>query len=318
MIIRKEWTRPASSGQGAIFSRLWKGENPQAILAVAHGMAEHSGRYEAFGAYLAEQGFLVCMNDHAGHGKSAQVKGFFAPSQGWECVVKDIKALIDEISAEYPSLPVFLMGHSMGSFLSRSYLIRYGERLSGCVLCGTMGKNPGIKVGKALAALQKRVRGPYSKGRLIDVLAFGNYNRKIQNPVNRFAWLSTLEDVCVKYAQDEFCGFPFTASGFYDLFSGLEEVTNPQWAHDVPKNLPIFLLAGDADPVGAYGKGPRQVTKALQAAGCRDVSLKLYPGKRHELLNEANRSQVFEDIFHWLKEKQNGEGMAHGTSGSGR
>lgn len=318
MVVKKEWTRPASSGQGKIFSRLWREEQPQAILVVAHGMAEHSGRYDAFGSYLAERGFLVCMNDHAGHGKSAQVKGHFAQDQGWEFVVKDIKALLDEVSAEYPSLPLFLMGHSMGSFLSRSFLIRYGERLSGCILCGTMGKNPGVKVGKTLAALQKKVLGPQSKGRLLDLLAFGSYNKKIKNPVNHFAWLSTVEDVCVAYQEDEFCGFPFTAGGFYDLFSGLEEISSPQWARKVPKELPIFLLAGDADPVGAYGKGPRQVAEALKAAGCQDVSLKLYEGKRHELLNESNRSQVFEDIYHWLKEKQASKGASHGTSGNGK
>ena len=158
-------------------------------------------------------------------------------------------------------------------------------------------------LGKALAGLQKKVLGPRSRGKLIDKLAFGSYNKRIENPVNQFAWLSTVEQVCREYAADEFCGFEFTAAGYYDLFSGLQEVNSPKWAQEVPKNLPVFLLAGDADPVGNYGKGPTEVAEALKAAGCGDVSLKLYPGKRHELLNESNRQEVYADILRWLEKK---------------
>lgn len=300
---KTEWTRPASSGSGLIFPRLWTEEQPKAILGIAHGMAEHSARYASFAEFLTAHGFAVCMNDHAGHGKSAQVKGHFADENGWEFVVDDLKALLDEVSGRYPGLPVFLMGHSMGSFLSRSFLTRYGGMLQGCILCGTMGKNPALGLGKALAGLQKKVLGPRSRGKLIDKLAFGSYNKRIENPVNQFAWLSTVEQVCREYAADEFCGFEFTAAGYYDLFSGLQEVNSPKWAQEVPKNLPVFLLAGDADPVGNYGKGPTEVAEALKAAGCGDVSLKLYPGKRHELLNESNRQEVYADVLRWLEKK---------------
>lgn len=297
----KEWTRPASSGEGEIFSRSWTGEFPRAVIQLVHGMAEHSGRYDHFARFLAANGFAVCANDHAGHGMSARQQGYFAARNGWEHVVQDLNALMDEAAGEHPGLPLFLLGHSMGSFLSRSYLARYGERLSGCILCGTMGENPGIRAGKALAAMQCRLRGPKSAGRLLDKIATGSYNSRIKNPVNSAAWLSTVDQVCLDFAADAMCGFPFTASGYYDLFTGLAEITSPQWAARVPQNLPIFLVAGEEDPVGSYGEGPKQVASWLREAGVKQVSLKLYPGMRHEILNEKDKEQVYADLLGWLQ-----------------
>lgn len=300
-VTRREWTRPASSGQGEIFSRSWVGEAPKAVLVIAHGMSEHSARYDGFASFLAERGWAVYMNDHAGHGRSALVKGHFADENGWESVVKDLNALMDEGEREHPGLPLFLMGHSMGSFLSRSFLIRYGNRLSGCVLCGTMGKNPGVGPGYLLASLQCRVKGKKSRGRFIDKLAFGSYNQRIDKPVNKFAWLSANEENCRAYEADPLCGFEFTAAGYRDLFTGLREVSSPKWAQAVPKDLPIYLVAGTDDPVGNYGEGPKWVAEQLKAAGVKSVGLKLYPGMRHEILNETDREQVWNDISAWLE-----------------
>lgn len=303
MVTKKEWTRAATSGKGAIFSRLWAPETPKAVLMIAHGMAEHSARYNEFATFLAEQGWVVCMNDHAGHGKSAIVKGHFADENGWECVVSDLKALLDEVSAQYPGLPLCMMGHSMGSFLTRSYIARYGEALTACIICGTMGENPALGFAKLLAALQIKCKGPTSPGKLIDKLSTGSYYKRIQNPVNKFAWLSTTEDNCLAYAADPDCGFPFTAAGYRDLFTGLTEVNGPTWPGRVPKDLPILVVAGDQDPVGDYGKGPAQVAEKLRAAGVKDVTLKLYEGKRHELLNESNKQEVFADLAAFLTAK---------------
>lgn len=307
-IERKEWTRKASGEPGRIFSRSWKSESTpaKAVVEIAHGMAEHSARYDAFAAFLAERGYAVYMNDHAGHGRSAQINGHFADKNGWENVVSDLNALMDEAERENPGLPLFLMGHSMGSFLSRSFLTRYGQRLSGCILCGTMGQNPGVKPGKTLAELQCRLRGPRSRGKLLDKLAFGSYNKRIENPVNKFAWLSTDEDNCKAYAADKMCGFEFTAAGYRDLFTGLEEVSSPQWAAAVPKELPIYLVAGLEDPVGNYGEGPRQVADMLKSAGVKNVELTLYPEMRHELLNEIGRQKVYDDILSWLETRMEG------------
>lgn len=305
-IERKEWTRKASGEPGRIFSRSWKSEDTpaKAVVEIAHGMAEHSARYDAFAAFLAERGYAVYMNDHAGHGRSAQINGHFADKNGWENVVSDLNALMDQAAENHPGLPLFLMGHSMGSFLSRSFLTRYGTRLSGCILCGTMGKNPGVKPGKALASLQCRLRGPRSRGKFIDKLAFGSYNKRIEQPVNQFAWLSRDEDICKSYAADKMCGFEFTAAGYRDLFTGLEEISSPTWAANVPKEVPIYLIAGTEDPVGNYGEGPKQVAEQLKAAGVKNVELKLYPGMRHELLNELGKEQVYSDILAWLEKRE--------------
>ncbi len=304
-VTKKEWTRSASGGNSRIFSRSWVEDSaPQAVVVIAHGMAEHSARYDSFAVFLAEHGYAVYMNDHAGHGRSAQINGHFSDENGWENVVSDLNALMDQAAENHPGLPLFLMGHSMGSFLSRSFLTRYGTRLSGCILCGTMGKNPGVKPGKALASLQCRLRGPRSRGKFIDKLAFGSYNKRIEQPVNQFAWLSRDEDICKSYAADKMCGFEFTAAGYRDLFTGLEEISSPTWAANVPKEVPIYLIAGTEDPVGNYGEGPKQVAEQLKAAGVKNVELKLYPGMRHELLNELGKEQVYSDILVWLEKRE--------------
>ncbi len=298
----KEWFRPASSGWGMVFSRRWLNEErePKAVLVIAHGMSEHSGRYDHFARFLAEKGFAVYMNDHPGHGRSAQIKGHFADKDGWEHTVSDLNALMDQAAGNHPGLPLFLMGHSMGSFLTRCYIVRYGQRLGGCVICGTMGQIPGVPLGRALASAQCRLLGPRSSGKSIDKLVSSGYNKRIEHPVNASAWLSRDDAVCKKFQADPLCGFPFTAGGYRDLFTGLSEISSPHWPSRVPKELPILLIAGEEDPVGSYGQGPRQVTEALRRAGVRDVTLKLYPGMRHEVLNELGKETVYEDVLGWL------------------
>lgn len=296
----KEWTRPASSGEGRIFSRLWAAENPKAVLMIAHGMAEHSGRYDSFARYLAQHGWVVCMNDHAGHGQSEGTKGFFAEKNGWDCVVRDLRALLTEVQKEYPGLPVCMMGHSMGSFLTREYITRWGNELSACVLCGTMGRNPALGAGVALAKLQCSTKGPKSLGKMLDKMSTGSFYKKIPDAVNEFAWLSDNQQNCIDYKNDPHCGFLFTASAFRDMFTGVQAVTGKQWADRVPKELPIFVVAGAEDPVGNNGKGPTEVAHWLRDAGVKDVSLTLYPKMRHEILNETDREQVFRDLEIWL------------------
>lgn len=300
MVAYKEWSRKASSGEGEIFRREWMPEQPRAILQIAHGMAEHSGRYRAFAEFLAESGFVICMEDHAGHGPHAVKKGHFADKNGWECVVRDMKILMDEVAGEHPGLPLLLMGHSMGSFLSRSYIIRYGEELAGCILMGTMGPNPAVRLGRAIARVQMKVKGPRARSPLLGALSTGPYNRHIKHPVNRNAWISTDEQVARDFEADENAGFVFTTAGYYDMFSGLLEVNGKDWAGKVPRDLPIFLLAGQEDAVGNYGKGVEQVAEMLWESDHEHVTLKLYPGLRHELINEVNKEEVYRDILDWL------------------
>ena len=214
---------------------------------------------------------------------------------------------MDQTVERHPGLPVFLMGHSMGSFLTRSFITRYGQRLTGCVICGTMGKNPGVPLGKAIASAQIKLMGPRSTGSRIDKLSSAGYNKRIENPVNSSAWLSTDDSVCKAFEADPLSFFPFTAAGYRDLFAGLSEISSLDWAQKVPKDLPVLLIAGDQDPVGNYGAGPRQVADWLQAAGVRSVQLKLYPGMRHEVLNEIGKEEVYSDVLKWLEELVPGE-----------
>ncbi|MDR1445431.1 MAG: lysophospholipase [Treponema sp.] len=301
MIENKTWMRKASSGEGEIFSQLWQGSKPKAVLQIAHGMGEYSSRYKDFAAFLAGKGYAVCAEDHAGHGSHAGLKGFFAEKNGWECVLKDMKALMDEASGRYPGLPVFLLGHSMGSFLARSYITRYGEGLSGCILSGTMGPNPALGVAGLLSSVQKKLKGPRSPAYFISNLSMGSYNKRIKNPVNHCAWLSTVDQVCIDYAHDENCGFVFTAGAYYDMFNALKEIGSPSWPLQIPKDLPVYFFAGDEDPVGDYGRGVEKVYQSVKAAGVKDVSLKLYKGGRHEMLNEENREEVYRDTLEWLE-----------------
>jgi alpha-beta hydrolase superfamily lysophospholipase len=345
------WLRPASSGQGDIFSRLWlpgggaddeadcaktlslrppsrnplRNSNgfrvepgmttpfshspapaPRAIIQIAHGMAEHSARYDDFARFLTGKGFLVCMNDHAGHGAHADrtgTLGYFADSDGPEFVTQDMQSLFDAVTARdprFPSLPKFLLGHSMGSFLARKYITKYGAELAGCILSGTMGSNPALAVGKTLAAIQVKVKGPKSPGKLLSQIAFGSSNKRIENPVSGNAWLSTVDEVCRVYDDDPYCGFQFTALGFYDLFSIMQEITASGWAASVPKTLPIYIFSGGEDPVGAYGKGVEEVYDRLKKTGHEDLTLKIYPGGRHEMLNEVNHEEVYEDVLAWI------------------
>ncbi len=300
MVERKNWKRPASSGEGEIFSQMWCGDKQRAVVQIAHGMAEHSERYDHFASFLAGHGYVVCMNDHAGHGPHAEVKGHFADEDGWEHVVRDMKNLMDEVAGQHAGLPVFLMGHSMGSFLSRSYITRYNG-LDGCILSGTMGKNGALGLGKLFASIIKATRGKKHTSPFLQKLSTGGFNKRIQDPISENAWLSTVDEVVAAYDADAHCGFAFTAGGYYDLFTGMQEVTAPQWAANVPDDLPIYLFAGDEDPVGNYGEGPQMVYDALKNTGQADVQIKLYPGKRHEMINESNRDEVYQDVLDWLE-----------------
>jgi alpha-beta hydrolase superfamily lysophospholipase len=304
-VIKSEMYRPSSSGRRDVFSRVWapETESVRAIVQIAHGMAEYSWRYDEFACMLAQKGFLVCANDHLGHGNSAEPgeKGYFAPKDGYKHVVKDMKSLMDTMRMRFPQAPRFLMGHSMGSFLARYYASLYGESLQGAIFCGTSGPNKAAGAGKAIARLQMCLKGGKSQGRMLDTIAFGGYNKKIENPRSKFSWLTRDAEREDAYVKDPMCGFTFTAGGFYDLMSLLQEVSSKKWAASVPSELPILLVAGQEDPVGNYGKGVEEVHRRLKESGHQDLELKLYPGARHELLNEINRQQVMEDLLCWLE-----------------
>jgi len=291
----------------SIFVRTWANvETPRGVLQIAHGMAEHSARYEPFARICNEQGFIVVANDHRGHGQTGEksgVMGYFAARDGFERVVDDLHAIHTWTEEKYPGLPVFLMGHSMGSFLARRYLQKYGDSIDGAILMGS-GGDPGfaVRLGKFVARMQMR-KDPTKPSKLLDKMAFGTYNRNIKDARTKFDWLSRDDYEVQKYIEDPYCGIVCSSGFFYDLFTGLQTIHDPALIHHIPKAIPLLVVSGDADPVGGYGRGVAEFVGQLKKYGISNIVMKLYPGARHELLNEINKAEVVEDITKWLEER---------------
>lgn len=273
-----------------------------ALLQISHGMCEYIGRYHWFMEALCRQGFVVFGNDHIGHGESSEPEqyGFFGEKNGYQNLIADLHRMTSIVKEKYQNLPVFLLGHSMGSFVARLYLSRYGEELQGAILCGTSGPNPLAKAGALVASAAIQLKGPMWRSTQLTAMAFGSYNRNYESPRTTHDWLTRDESIVDAYLQDPKCTFLFTACGYRDLFTMLCLCNHRDWYAAVPKNLPILLISGDMDPVGDYGKGIRKVLEQLVKHGTEDASMILYPAARHELLNEQNKEEVLTHIQQWL------------------
>lgn len=280
---------------------------PRAVVQIAHGIAEHVDRYRPFMEFLADNGFVVAGNDHLGHGKSIRVpeeQGFFAEKDGWWRVVDDMDKLHDIMSNEYPELPYVLFGHSMGSFLTRTYLIKHPDKYDGVILSGTGHQSPALVLGgNAAASVMAKLNGAMGDGAKLDSLAFGTYLNKIENPRTKFDWLSRDTEQVDKYIADPLCGFVGKIGLYRDMMQGIKFITDKKNIAQMNKEKPVYFMSGDGDPVGDYGKGVERAYKAFCDAGLHDVFMRLYPGGRHEMLNETNKEQVYQDILSWLNEK---------------
>lgn len=291
-----------------IFYRQWLPEKPKSIKAVvqiAHGMAEHSLRYERFADTLTRN-HAVYANDHRGHGQTAgslENVGYFADENGWYKVVDDMHTLTRIIHKNHPGTPVFLLGHSMGSLLARNYIFLYGHDISGVILSGT-GGDPGLlgKIGYWIAEREAKTKGKKYRSPVLKKLSFGKFNKPFKPNRTEFDWLSRDDAEVDTYIADPYCGGDFTAGFYEDLLFGINIINDPRNIRQVPKDLPIYLFSGDKDPVGNNTKGVRQVFKSYQKAGIKDVTMKLYEESRHEMLNETNREEVFADVIAWLKD----------------
>lgn len=283
------------------------GDDIRCIVQIVHGMAEYVERYEEFAAFLTDRGFVVVGEDHMGHGKSVGEDGkygYFCEQDPAAVLVRDVHSLKKATAALYPGVPYVMAGHSMGSFITRNYMFHYGAAIDGAVIMGTgMQPRAVLALSRTFAAVQAMLLGPGRKGKLLDKLAFGSYNRRIENPGTPFDWLSRDGERVEQYLKDPLCGFVFTINGFETLFELISRLYRPENLKRIPKKLPVFLLSGDADPVGGYGKGVRKACISLREAGLEDVRLKLYEGGRHELLNEINRQDVMQDIYSWIEKK---------------
>ncbi len=308
-MVKEEFYFDSRDGKSRIHAVRYRPEDAgqiRCILQVVHGMAEYVERYEEFAAYLVERGFVVTGDDHLGHGKSVGEggkQGYFCERDPATVLVRDVHRLKKLTEELYPGVPYVLMGHSMGSFITRNYLCRYGTGISGAVIMGTgMQPKAVLDMARLVAGIQRLFCGSGHVSRLLDRLAFGGYGRGITDRRTAFDWLSRDRERVDRYIADPMCGFTFTVNGFGALFELVLRLYSPENLAAVPRELPVFMVSGDADPVGDYGKGVRRAYDSLVAAGLTDIRLKLYPGGRHELLNETNRSQVMQDICRWVEE----------------
>ncbi len=301
-----------SDGQKLAYN-LWMPEagiEVHGFLQIIHGMAEHSARYERFAKFLNKKGIAVFALDLRGHGKSVGpdgTKGWFAETDGWSRVADDCFEFANFITSKYAASEVFLLGHSMGSFLARTVMVRHPDFYSGVIIMGT-GADQGIvgKIGKAICRRQVRKKGSKSPGELMNKLSFGSYNKGIEDPRTPFDWLSTDRAEVDKYIKDPDCGFMCTNGFFLDLLEGIEFANSLQNADKLHRDLPLLIISGDRDPVGEMGKGVKRVYNLYRSAGIADVTLELMPGMRHEILNENGRPEVYEIILNWLEKHSTG------------
>jgi alpha-beta hydrolase superfamily lysophospholipase len=304
----EDFTFESSTGENLLHARKCIPDGtPRAVVQIEHGVADHISRYDDLMEYLANNGIVCVGDDHLGHGESIRMpeqQGFFAEEDGWEHVVRDVDILRDLTRRDYPDLPYIFFGHSMGSFVVRSYLIRHPDRYDAAILSGTGHQNKAmILAGYTAASLLTKLKGPRGDGTALNNMAFGSYCKKIDKPRTPFDWISRDEATVDKYIADPYCGFVCKVSLYRDMMEGVKFITNQLNIDKMNKEAPVYFMSGDADPVGDYGVGVERAYNAFCAAGLKDVRMKLYPGGRHEMLNEINKEDVKKDILDWINEK---------------
>ena len=296
---------PSSNGVSTLWGTCWKPERePKAVLQLVHGMTEHVGRYDEFGEAMAARGIAVIGCDQLGHGRTAASRdelGFFAEHNGAAYLVQDIRRVRRAAGRLFPNCPHTVLGHSMGSFLVRRYLTRYGREVDGAILMGT-GDYPAAVLLAALAVvdLTALVRGERCHSRLLHGLVLGNYNRRIPSARTGSDWLSRDAERVDRFVADPYCQFRFTCSAYRDFFHVMLDLKNRRLVGNMPSELPVFLVSGSEDPVGDYGKGVKRVFDQYRSLGMKQVTMKLYEGSRHEILNDLEREQACRDLGDWI------------------
>ena len=275
----------------------------RATLQLAHGIAEYIQRYDDLMAYLADAGIAVYGNDHIGHGHSVHEDrwGYVGDHSGWNTMLGDMRTLHGIICAEHPDAPHFLLGHSMGSFLARTYMIKHGSDFDGVIVCGTGHPPKAMVMGaRALAALEVRRHGPGYYSELLDSVMNKQYNGGYDNPRTAFDWISSDPNRVDEYIADPMCGYVPTAGLLNEVLRGLSFITAHRNIEKMPKDLPVYFISGAEDPVGELTQGVIRAYRAFLKAGMKDVSLKLYPNLRHEIMLEVDRDEVMRDVLNWI------------------
>ena len=297
-----------SCGKGKIHCCRWTPkEEPKAVLQIVHGIAEYIERYDDFANYLTEHGFVVVAEDHMGHGQSdggGAIPGYF--HGGWFHAVEDTWHLLTETKKEYPNLPYILFGHSMGSFMARTILSKYPDSgIDAAIISGTCWQPPFAMpaIVKVMEAVCKKV-GETQPNEKLQNLVFGSYNAKVEHPRTDLDWVS--RDAKIVDAHPMNHGFRPTAGLLRDMMKGIHYIEQSQNLAAMRKDLPVFFVAGGDDPVGSYGKGIHQAANAFRKAGMQNVTVRIYPLCRHEILNEINRQEIYEDILQWIEKQTKG------------
>lgn len=279
--------------------------SPKSVLVISHGMAEHIERYDDFANYLLSHDIFTYGHSHRGHGLTAGsvsnlgIIGY----NGWMKMKEDLRRTVQYAKREHPGIPIVLLGHSMGSFLTRDFLMDYSDQINAVILTGTgYQPKPLLTLGKLVAGAESKIKGTRHRSTLLNSLSFGNYAKQIKDAETSFDWLTRDKESVKKYIEDPLCGQIHTTGFYYDFFENLKRIIySPEMLND-RSNMPMLLLSGDSDPVGDFGKGVKKTQEAFTRLGY-DTTLKLFDGGRHEILNEINYPEVYEYILEWIKAK---------------
>ena len=297
---------PSVDGRTQIHGIEWVPEGePCAILQLVHGMNEYIDRYNEFAQFMADNGFYVVGHDHVGHGESVapdEARRFFGEKNGNRILLEDMETVHKNAMGKYPDIPCFILGHSMGSFLVRQFIARHGDSLTGAVIMGT-GNQPilTLKSGSLLCTIIGKFKGRRYGSKLVNRIAMAGNLKRIKHPRTIADWLSKNEPNIDAYISNPWCNGMFTVGAYRDMFKSIQDCMSKKTIARVPKDLPLLLVSGEEDPIGAYGKGVKLAYNRYKKAGIEDVTMKLYKGDRHEILNELDRQMVYNDLFEWFK-----------------
>lgn len=296
----RNWYRKSASEEGDIYSCIYEVENPKAVIQIVHGMCEHSGRYDDFAQILAQNGYVVCANDHLGHGEShlGHYGTFAKKAGGFDFVIEDIHTLFETVKEQYPEVPCILLGHSMGSILAALYAETY-EDLDGLILMGTPAPNKLTGLAKKILSRNVKKHGYTHKSKLCNFLMWGPESLTMEQKRRSKSWLSYNESNIESFIQDEKCDFSFSDSANLELVQGLERWSSAKWGEKI-SDIPILVIAGAEDPIGKNGRGPRGYYKKLKKHH-KKVKLKLVKRNKHEILNEYDRDDTYQYIMQWIE-----------------
>lgn len=308
IILKRHFHFNSSNGVHKVHGIVWQPEDREVVgvVQIIHGMAEFIDRYDSFARFLCSEGFVVAGEDHIGHGQTVEnldELGFFGQKNGMESLINDNYRLKKHMEQEYADLPYYILGHSLGSHIAKVFLTRYSNEVDGAILMGTSHKSALVlQTGKVLTYIIALFKKWTYRSTMIHKLAFGGFNKKFKKKARtEVDWLTRDEGVIDAYLSNPRCTFVYTVAAYRDIFSLLLVSGKSELLHKIRPDLPVLLISGKKDPCGNFGRGVQKVYDELEDAGLENVSMMMYEGARHEVLNEINKEKVFADIAGWFE-----------------